>query len=69
MRLAEQSTTAESDLEGPPNVHHFTSRALSEYPVYPLIHSLRKDVEHNIGKFFVSACVGGGGGTYMIIRH
>jgi len=47
MHLA-QNATAENDLEGPSDVHHLTSNALSEYPVYPLIHTLRKDVEVHI---------------------
>ncbi|KAF8339538.1 uncharacterized protein EI90DRAFT_3151052 [Cantharellus anzutake] len=43
-----QNLMAGGDLEGIPSVHHFTSEALSKYSVYPLIHSLRKDVENSI---------------------
>jgi hypothetical protein len=42
-------TTPDPELQNLPN--DFSNETLSGFPVYPLIHTIRKDVEINIGLF------------------
>lgn len=36
------------------NIYHdFSKESMNKYPVYPLIHTIRNDVEMSIGPFFL----------------
>lgn len=48
LNLGSMTNTNDPEYHEPPN--DFSKEALSHFPVFPLIHAIRKDVELNIGE-------------------